>query len=51
MYSTHALHMAVKPFTRTFATRFYDSPLYDVLKKEYENASETEEKGIHSLFW
>ena len=37
--------MAVKPMTRTFATRFYDSPLYQAIKKEYDSASETEEKG------
>lgn len=36
--------------TRTFATRFYDSPLYQAIKKEYESASETEEKGTFPLF-
>lgn len=48
--SPKALQMAVKPMTRTFATRFYDSPLYQALRKEYESASETEEKGLFFHF-
>lgn len=42
--------MAVKPMTRSFTTRFYDSPLFQALKKEYDSASETEEKGILCCF-
>ena len=38
--------MGLKPLTRGFATRFYDSPLYQAMKKEYESASEAQEKGI-----
>lgn len=42
--------MSLKPMTRTFATRFYDSPLFHALQKEYESASETEEKGFFISF-
>lgn len=48
--STNTLRMAFKPVTRTFATRFYDSPLFQALQKEYESASETEEKGSLTYF-
>ena len=44
------LRMAVKPMTRSFATRFYDSPLFHSLQKEYQSASETEEKGKDAKF-
>ena len=47
--SSPIVRMGLKPLTRGFATRFYDSPLYQAMKKEYESASEAQEKGITRL--
>ena len=49
-FRSSMLRMAVKPMTRSFATRFYDSPLFHSLQKEYQSASETEEKGKDAKF-
>ena len=49
-FRSSMLRMAVKPMTRSFATRFYDSSLFHSLQKEYQSASETEEKGKDAEF-
>ena len=49
LLSKPILRAGFAPMTRSFATRFYDSPLYRSLQKEYQSVSETEEKGIRCL--
>ena len=39
------MRMAAKPLSRSFATPFYNSPLFHCLQQEYQSVSETEEKG------
>lgn len=46
LFSKPILRAGFAPMSRSFATRFYDSPLYRSLQKEYQSVSETEEKGI-----
>lgn len=40
----------MRPLARSFATRFYDSPLYKNLKSEYESVTESQEAGLIGNF-